>query len=252
MRASVRRFPADTDGEDAVAVEEPLEIRVEGQGVAVTLRTPGHDLDLAAGFLLTEGIIDALDDLAALQQLDPNRVDTVLAAGVEAHRARIDRAKRELYATSSCGICGKASIDRILVDAPPLKQRLEPDPAVLVELPDRLRAAQPGFLDTGGLHAAALFAPDGTIDSSREDIGRHNAVDKVIGARLRADRVPIEDRILVVTSRAGFEIVQKALLARIPVVAAMGAPSSLAIELATASGIALIGFLRNGRFNRYL
>lgn len=257
VRRPVRRFPGDRPDDDAVVREEPLEIRVEGRSIAVVLRTPGHDLELAAGFLYTEGVIDGADDLQALAHVDTardrrgNTVDAVLAAGVDAHRARIDRATRELYATSSCGLCGKASIDRLLVGAPPLDRRVDPDPDVLYALPERLRAAQDAFDRTGGLHAAALFTFDGALEVAREDIGRHNAVDKVLGRRLLDDRAPVDDRMLVVSSRAGFEIVQKALVARVPVVVAVGAASSLACELAAASGIALVGFLRDGRFNRY-
>jgi FdhD protein len=240
---------------DRVAIEEPLEIRVDGASVAVTMRTPGDDLDLAAGFLFTEGIVDGADDLAALAHVgDPsgpaNVVDALLAAGVDAHLA-LGRATRALYASSSCGICGKASIDRIHAHAPPIEAALDLAEAQLFELPDRLRAAQLAFGLTGGLHAAALVTPDGDLEVVREDVGRHNAVDKVLGARLRADRVPVGDRALLVSSRAGFEIVQKALVARVPLVVALGAASSLAIDLARASGMGLIGFLTPSRFTRY-
>ncbi len=240
---------------DRVAVEEPLEIRIGGRPIAVTMRTPGDDLDLVAGFLATEGIIDGPDDLVALAHVDDpgdprgNTVDCVLAAGVPLARQRA--AQRELFASSSCGICGKATIDRIFSHAPPLSRRMEPSPDLLLSLPGRLRAAQAVFDDTGGLHAAALFDENGDLDVLAEDIGRHNAVDKVVGHRLRADRFPIDDRVLMLSGRAGFEIVQKALLARIPVVAAVGAPSSLAVQLADAAGMVLVGFLRDGRFNRY-
>ncbi len=241
---------------DAVAVEEPLEIRIDGRPVAVTMRTPGNDLELVAGFLLTEGVIDGADDIRAMAHvddpLDPqgNTVDTVLAEGVPA--ARREAADRNLFASSSCGICGKASLDRVMVAAPPIQQPLEPSPHVLTALTRRLREAQPVFDRTGGLHAAALFTANGDLEVLREDIGRHNAVDKVIGWRLRADRVPVDDRILVLSGRAGFEIVQKALVAQIPAIAAIGAPSSLAVQLATRAGIALYGFLRDGRYNHYV
>lgn len=252
---SVRRWPEGETELDDVAVEEPLEIRVEGRSLAVTMRTPGDDLDLAAGFLFTEGIIDGADDLQALAHVATDRsgntVDTVLAGGVAAHREAIERATRALYATSSCGICGKASIDRIRLAAPPLPARHEPDPAVLAGLPDLLRATQGGFARTGGLHGAALFSFAGELEVAREDIGRHNAVDKVLGYRLRADRVPVDDRILVVSSRAGFEIVQKARMAGVPVVAACGAASSLAVDLAVETGMVLIGFLGRERHVRY-
>lgn len=251
----VHRWPEGTDEFDEVAVEEPLEIRVEGRPLAVTLRTPGHDLELAAGFLFTEGVIDGADDLGALAHVATDRtsnvVDAVLAGGVQAHREALERATRDLYATSACGICGKASIDRVRLKAPPLPRRHVPEPELLVKLPDRLRAHQPGFNCTGGLHAAGLFTFDGTLEVAREDIGRHNAVDKVLGWRLRADRVPVDDRILLVSSRAGFEIVQKARMAGVPVVAACGAASSLAVDLARETGIALYGFTGSRRCVRY-
>ncbi len=249
--------PVEEARQDEVVVEEPLEIRVEGRPLAITLRTPGDDLDLAAGFLYTEQVIDGADDLVALAHVDlpgdrrGNTVDAVLAGGVEAHRAAVDKATRERFATSSCGLCGKASIDRLLCTSPPLDTLGEADPDVLLALSARLREAQEAFDTTGGLHAAALFTFDGELEVAREDIGRHNAVDKVLGWRLRRGQVPVSDRILFVTSRAGFEIVQKALVGRVPVVAAVGAASSLAIDLAVASRIALYGFVREGRFTRY-
>jgi FdhD protein len=222
------------------------------------MRTPGHDLDLAAGFLFTEGVIDEADDLSALAHVEVpseawgNTVDTRLAAGVEAHMDALERATRELYATSSCGICGKASIDRIAAKIPPVKSEpVEFSPEVLIALPDTLFAGQTAFRATGGLHAAGLFHFDGTLEILREDIGRHNAVDKVLGWRLRQDRVPVDDRILLVSSRSGFEIVQKAAVAGVRVVASVGAPSTLAIDLAVQTRMVLIGFLRDGHFNRY-
>lgn len=242
--------------DDHVVVEEPLEIRVEGRSLAVTMRTPGHDLDLVAGFLLTEQVIDGADDLVAMAHVDDpsdprgNTVDVRLSGGVDAHRARIERATREAYASSACGVCGKASIDRLLF----ANRRVTPvhvDERVIVALPDALLQAQTTFAATGGLHGAGLFTADGTLEVCREDIGRHNAVDKVIGARLRAGRVPITDRALVVSGRVGFEIAQKALVAGVPVIVAVGAPSTMAVDLAAASGIALYGFVREGRFNRY-
>ena len=254
---AIRRITADSDrsATDAVAAEEPLEIRIDGRAVAITMRTPGDDLDLAAGFLYTEGVIDGPDDLTALAHIDNpadpkgNTVDTVLASGVPA--ARRSAANRALFTSSSCGVCGKESIDRLLVKCPPLTRTWSPGPEILLSLPEQLRAAQSVFEQTGGLHAAALFTPDGELEVLREDIGRHNAVDKVIGWRLRADRAPIDDRILLVSGRAGFEIVQKALVARIPVVAAVGAPSSMAVQLAEDSLVTLVGFLRDGRYNQY-
>ena len=240
---------------DFVATEEPLEIRIDGRPIAITMRTPGNDLELVAGFLFTEGVIDGPDDVQAMAHVDDpsdpqgNTVDTVLAAGVPA--ARRGMADRAMYASSSCGVCGKASIDKLLVGAPPLTTLLHPTPEVLLGLPARLRDSQKVFDQTGGLHAAALFSDTGEFEVLREDIGRHNAVDKVIGWRLRNDQVPVDNRILLVSGRAGFEIVQKALVARIPVVAAVGAPSSMAVQLAEESGITLVGFLRDGRYNCY-
>jgi len=244
-----------TEAIDQIAVEAPLELRIEGRPVAVTMRTPGHDLELAAGFLLTEGVIDGPDDITAIAHVDDpsaprgNTVDTVLASGVPA--ARRHAADRSTFASSSCGICGKESIDRIVLAAPALQATLSIDAAILLGLPDTLRAAQDGFEQTGGLHAAALFSSTGDLEVLREDIGRHNAVDKVIGWRLQQDRLPVDDRVLLVSGRAGFEIVQKALMAGISVVAAVGAPSSMAVALAEKSQMTLIGFLRDGRFNRY-
>ena len=246
---------AVTTETDLIAAEEPLEIRVDGRPVAITMRTPGHDLELVAGFLFTEGVIDGPDDIHALAHVDDpssprgNTVDTVLAAGVPAGRRH--NADRAMYASSSCGVCGKQTLDRLMTIAPPLERHLDPAPELLTVLPGRLREEQAVFDQTGGLHAAALFTPEGDLEVAREDIGRHNAVDKVVGWRLLADRVPVDDRILMVSGRVGFEIVQKALVARIPVVAAVGAPSSLAVQLANRAGMQLIGFLRDGRYNRY-
>ena len=241
--------------EDLLAVEEPLEIRMEGEPVAVTMRTPGSDLDLVVGFLLTEGVIDGVDDLHAIAHVDDpsdprgNTVDCVLSGGVPA--ARRDRARRELFASSSCGVCGKASIDRVFLSLPPRTPAAPPAATVLHSLPERLRSAQTVFGHTGGLHAAALFDENGRIVVLREDIGRHNAVDKVIGACLRSEAAVGEGRILLVSGRAGFEIVQKAVVAGISVLASVGAPSSLAVDLARRSGLVLVGFLRDGRYNLY-
>lgn len=249
---------------DRVVAEEPLEVRIEGRPVAVTMRTPGDDLDLAAGFLYTEGVIEEPDDVVALAHVGAdagaraaerggrgtcNVVDVRLASGVPA--ARRHRADRELYASSSCGICGKRSLDRIFADAAPLASAPRVRREVLLALPERMRAAQAVFQATGGLHAAALFSFEGALEVLREDVGRHNAVDKVIGWRLRQDRLPVDDRVLLVSGRAGFEIVQKAFVARIPLVAAVGPPSSLAVELARRAGMTLVGFLRHDRFNCY-
>jgi FdhD protein len=252
-KRTIRRWPDAGEASDWVAREEPLEIRVEGKALAITMRTPGDDLDLVAGFFFTEAVVDGLDDLTALRHVGPdgNLVDVVLAGGVEAHREALARAEREFYTTSSCGVCGKASIDKLHRLLPPLTTRVEPDPDVLRTLPGRLQAHQQAFARTGGLHGAALADFSGEIEVAREDVGRHNAVDKVLGWRLRQDAVPVDDRILVVSSRAGFEIVQKAFVARVPVVAVLGAPTDLAIDLAARAGIALVAFLTDERMNRY-
>lgn len=250
---AVRRHPSDQSVTDQLVVEEPLEIRVEDRSVAVLMRTPGHDLDLVAGFLRTEGIIDDRDDLSALAPLgDGDQANTVVArlsAGVEAHLAALEQATRELYATSSCGICGKASIDRLVVAAPaPVPVHL--DDARILALPAALEAAQEAFAATGGLHGAALVAGDGSLRLCREDVGRHNAVDKVVGAALRAD-LDLTGHGLLVSSRAGFEIVQKAVVAGLGAVYAVGAATSLAVDLAAERGLPLVGFLRADRFTRY-
>ncbi len=236
-----------------MAIEEPLEIRVEGQSVAVTMRTPGHDDELAAGFLLSEGVLESADDVLAIGAIGDsgNVVECRLAAGVEAHAEALKRATRELYATSSCGICGKASIDRIRVVATGPVTVLELDPAVLMGLPAALRGDQPGFAATGGLHGAALARADGSLEVVREDVGRHNAVDKVLGWRLLRDRVPCDNVALVVSSRAGFEIVQKARVAGIGTVIALGAATTLAVDLARDADMALYGFVTGTRYNRY-
>lgn len=256
----LRRDGAPAD--DLLVVEEPLEIRLDDRPLAVLMRTPGaepsEDLDLVAGFLATEGVIDGADDLAGLAHCaDPHRparqnvVLARLAGGAKADPSRFERARRELYAASSCGLCGKASIDRVFQLVPPL-DALEPlDPAVVVALPAALRAAQPRFDATGGLHGAALFTPTGALITAAEDVGRHNAVDKVIGRRLRADAYPLDGLVLAVSSRAGFEIVQKALVARLAAVVAVGAASTLADRLARDGRLALYSFVRGGRYNAH-
>ena len=253
----VVRWPKGEADEDRVVTEEPLEVRVEGASIAITMRTPGHDQDLALGFLYTEGVIDGADDITAVapvesaSKIPSNVINVRLASGVEAHAEALERATRALYATSSCGLCGKASLDRIRVQAPPLTERLEVNPEMMVKLPGLLREAQQAFGATGGLHAAALFDAEGKLEVVREDVGRHNAVDKVLGWRLQQDAVPVADRILVVSSRAGFEIVHKARVAQISIVAALGAATTLAIDLASDGNQTLIGWLSETRFTRY-
>lgn len=232
--------------EDALAPEAPLEIRLNGRSLAITMRTPGHDRELAAGFLHGEGLIARASDLAELVQTGPNEVEAETAAPVDAARL-----ERHFYATSSCGVCGKTSMDAIAALTDPVEARWQVAPATLLALPDRLRAAQAGFEATGSLHAAGLFAPDGTLLAAFEDVGRHNAVDKAIGSRLLAGAFPLDGTILMVSGRTSFEIVQKAVLARIPVVAAVSGPSTLAADLAFRFGVTLVGFLRGERFNVY-
>lgn len=254
----VRPWPIGPERPDELVTEEPMEIRVEGRPLAVTMRTPGHDEELAAGFLYSEGLIDGPDDLAAMAKvrdpLDPqdNTLDVRLASGLRADDSRFASAQREFYASSSCGLCGKATIANIFQGAPPLTAPRRAPMELLVDLPRRMRPAQESFARTGGLHAAALFTFEGELEVLREDVGRHNAVDKVLGWRLLRDEAPVDDRILVVSGRAGFEIVQKALVARVPALVAVGAPSSLAAQLAVSAGMQLVGFVRKGRGNEYL
>jgi len=253
----IQREPGRAQVEDYVVVEEPMEIRVEGTPMAVTMRTPGHDRELAAGFLYTEGCVDGADDFQAIAHVkDPrtegdNIVDVRLASGTRVDAERLASAQRSFYASSSCGLCGKTTIERILKTAQPVVAVPELDEALLRSLPERMRVHQEAFSSTGGLHAAVLFTLQGEVEVLREDVGRHNAVDKVLGWRLLQDRVPVDDRILLVSGRAGFELVQKAVMAGVPAMAAVGAPSSMAVDLARQSGMQLIGFLKPGGFNRY-
>lgn len=243
---------------DALATEEPLEIRAQGpaqdaQRVAVTMRTPGGDFELAAGFLFTEGLVTA-DDVRRVAYCDDlddeeqryNVVTVTLTRPFDA-----ERLSRNFYATSSCGVCGKASLDDIAVRCDVVPQGFTVDADVLVSLPERLRTAQRVFERTGGLHAAGLFDRDGSVRSVREDVGRHNAVDKVIGEQLLAGRVPLANTVLQVSGRASFEIVQKAAVAGIPVVSAVSAPSSLAVDAGERLGVTVVGFVRDGRCNVY-
>ena len=246
---------------DLLAAEEPLEMRVTAEeggrrvrhGVAVTMRTPGHDFELTAGFFLSEGIVasrEAIWSIAYCQEADePNVVEVHLRPDVPFDPLRFSR---NVYTTSSCGVCGKTSIDlvRAVCPARPLgRERIAPE--VLTGLPETLRRAQPVFSRTGGLHAAGLFDAAGRLLLLHEDVGRHNALDKVIGTLLMEGALPASDRVLLVSGRASFELVQKALAAGIPVLAAVGAPSSLAVELSRELGLTLVGFLRDGRFNVY-
>jgi FdhD protein len=240
---------------DALAVEEPLEIRLNGMSLAVTMRTPGQDEALAVGFLVTEGILSSPNDLYDVTRCaDPDYPDlrNIVDVYVATECVPDDLLTgRQRYAASSCGLCGKASIEAVRKLAPPFQTTPAITPAVLQALPDRMRAAQQVFERTGGLHAAALFDVEGRLLEVEEDIGRHNAVDKVVGRAFLGGVWPAEDLILMASGRAGFEIVQKALVARIPVVCSVSAPSTLAVELAYESGMVLVGFLRGETMNVY-
>jgi FdhD protein len=244
---------------DALAAEEPLEIRVDGRSLAVTMRTPGHDVELAHGFLLTEGVIASPADIGTARYCDSvddsgrntyNVLDIALAPGVAPPD---DSVERRFYTTSSCGVCGKASLDAVRTKTvfPPEKDDVVIPADVLFGLPDALRAAQKVFDSTGGLHGAGLFSADGTLLVAREDVGRHNAVDKVLGHALLAGRVPAAGTVLMVSGRASFELTQKAVMAGVPALAAVSAPSSLAVEMADDAGMTLVGFLRGRSMNIY-
>jgi FdhD protein len=234
---------------DLLPVEEPLEIRLGGRTVSITMRTPGHDTELAAGFLFTEGIIRAADQIGDIQSAR-NSVNVLLKPGVTFDP---DGLERHFYTTSSCGVCGKTSIEALRMQGCPTLAGDTPQvaSAVIHDLPAALREDQTIFERTGGLHAAALFDAEGLLSLVREDVGRHNAVDKVIGARMLAGRTPLADALLLVSGRASFELTQKALMAGIPILAAVGAPSSLAVETARRFNLTLLGFVRGGRFNIY-
>ena len=243
---------------DAVAVEEPLEIRVNGQPVSVTMRTPGHDDELAAGFLLSEDLLAARDDLAEIIRplrgkndlRGSNWINVRLADGVKCDFAQLTR---HVFASSSCGLCGKATIASIQQKHPPLaaRNKFTVRAEVLRALPNLLRDQQATFDQTGGLHAAALFDHNGKLLALREDVGRHNAVDKVLGSQWLKRKWPLHQAILLVSGRTSFEILQKSLVARVPVVAAVSAPSSLAVDFAERSGQTLVGFLRGDGMNIY-
>jgi FdhD protein len=264
-RVTVRRpvLHLDGDGErrrqDSLAAEEPLEIRVAGKPLAVTMRTPGHDVELAHGFLLTEGVIGDKADIRTARYCDSvddegrntyNVLDVELTPGVPPPDTGVER---NFYTTSSCGVCGKAALDAVKLKTrhSPAEDATQISPSVLATLPDTMRDEQRVFSSTGGLHAAALFTADGSLLVVREDIGRHNAVDKVMGWALLNDRVPLAGTVLMVSGRASFELVQKAAMAGVPALAAVSAPSSLAVDLAEEQGITLVGFLRGDSMNVY-
>ncbi|MBA3787070.1 MAG: formate dehydrogenase accessory sulfurtransferase FdhD [Actinobacteria bacterium] len=241
-RVTVLRVPG-TEETDVVAVEEPLEIRIEGRAVAVTMRTPGNDEELALGFCLSEGLRPAgarlPDDLAA------NTVE------VDAPGFDPERLARSFYTSSSCGVCGKGALEAVAVEAPRVESELRVSAALVLSLPERLRGAQAAFEATGGLHATGLFSQAGDLVCLREDVGRHNALDKVVGWAFGAGLLPLRDSILCVSGRLSFELVQKAALAGCPLLVAVGAPSSLAVELAADRGVTLCGFVRGASLNVY-
>ena len=239
----VTRMPGGERLPDVVAVEEPLEVRINGEPVAVTMRTPGHDEELALGFCLSEG-------------LDPETAtlpDDLAANTVEVRAAAFDpdRLKRSFYTSSSCGVCGKGALEAVRVEAAPVESNLRVSAELVAALPGRLREAQAAFAETGGVHATGLFDGEGELLCVREDVGRHNAMDKVLGWAFREGRLPLRDSILCVSGRLSFELVQKAAVAGCPVLVAVGAPSSLAVDLAAEQGITLCGFVRDGRVNLY-
>lgn len=263
------------DFDDVLAIEEPLEIRIawrvngkiEHKAISITMRTPGDDGELAVGFLFTEGIIESPDQIKQIRHcgLKIGKGSSTLdrAAALNSNTIRVDlnegididlkRLERNFYTTSSCGVCGKSSIEALHTGVKHIAAADKPciASALIHKLPDLLRASQDVFEQTGGLHASALFNLEGELEIVREDVGRHNALDKVIGAKFMAGETPLHDKILLVSGRASFELVQKALMAGIPILAAVGAPSSLAVELAAEFGMTLIGFVRDGRFNIY-
>ena len=240
---------------DHAATEEPMEVRIHGEAFAVIMRTPGRDHDLAAGFLLSEQIILGADQVALIRHCtDPetpdlkNVVDVTLQGEPAVERIR---ERRQVVTSSSCGLCGRVTLDSLRAEVPPIDAAWQVKGEAVLAWPDRLRAAQAAFDRTGGMHAAGLFDESGELVEVAEDVGRHNAVDKVVGRMLLTERLPLSEYGMAVSGRASFEIVQKALLAGIPVVAAVSAPSTLAIELAEESGITLLGFVRDGGYNIY-
>jgi len=239
----VLRLPGGSEVDDRVAVEEPLELRIGGRPVAVTMRTPGHDEELALGFCLTEGLAPrgarVPDDLAA------NTIE------IDAPVLDPDRLARSFYTSSSCGVCGKGALEAVAVEAARVESELRLPLAVVASLPARLGEAQAAFASTGGLHATGLFSADGELVCLREDVGRHNAMDKVLGRAFLDGLLPLRSQVLCVSGRLSFELVQKAAVAGCPVVVAVGAPSSLAVSLAADRGVTLCGFVRNGRVNVY-
>lgn len=254
---AIHRFDAKgalTAADDSVAIEEPLEIRVEGQTVAIIMRTPGEDLELAAGFLLTEGIIRSakdLFDLSTCEATAKSRGNVVDAALAKPSAFDIARFSRHVFTSSSCGICGKTSIDAVMKKRRALTEDSRFSRETILSLPRRVQRKQPAFHATGGVHACALFTADGQLVALREDVGRHNALDKLIGWALLEKRTPLAGHVVLLSGRASFEMLQKAHAAGIPAVVAIGAPSSLAVEFAQASNQVLCGFVRGKSMNVY-
>jgi FdhD protein len=247
--------PQHQSFEDHLAVEEPLEVRIHDEPVAITMRTPGDDFALAAGFLYAEGLLHNAKEIGSLRYCEntqhPELKNVVNLTYASGHKPDLARLRRNFYATSSCGVCGKNSIDQIKTHAKPIDAKLKVRLDVVYGLGHSLRKAQTLFEKTGGLHAAGVFDEHGVLLSLHEDVGRHNAVDKVVGHMLIQDRVPLSHHLLMVSGRASFEIVQKAVMARIPILAAVSAPSSLAVETARTFGVTLLGFVREDDFNVY-
>ncbi|MFI5196876.1 MAG: formate dehydrogenase accessory sulfurtransferase FdhD [Chitinophagales bacterium] len=262
-RTTIKKVNAATisDAEDVLATEEPLELQLEysaagkrtKKSISVTMRTPGNDFELAAGFLYTEGIIHTAPDIVSVKYAKDGNEHIVLVSLNDAVTPEINKLERNFYTTSSCGVCGKASIEavRAACDIPGTIDQIRIPAALVYQLPGMLRKQQDIFEHTGGLHACALFDTSGSLLLSREDVGRHNALDKLIGAALNNGMLPLDKHILLLSGRASFELIQKAIMAGIKLVAAVGAPSSLAAEMAEEWGMTLIGFLRDQRFNIY-
>ncbi len=254
-RAAKWRDGSTSQVEEHLAVEEPLEIRLAGRRFTLTMRTPGHDEELAAGFLFAEGFINNASELGEIRRVrgrkgipELNAIDVVLNTPAEGLRTRL---KRNFVMSSSCGVCGKTSIDSIRRRVSPPSDSARVTSAVVLALAARIRESQRVFQATGGLHAAAIFDLDGAMVAIREDVGRHNAVDKVVGYALAHSMIPLAHHVMMVSGRLSFEIVQKAAAAGIPILAAVSAPSSLAVELAEEIGTTIVGFLRDGSFNIY-
>ncbi len=263
---TVHRFTANNlikTETDTLAVEEPLEIRLgfsennkqSHKAVSITMRTPGDDFQLAAGFLFTEGILQSKNQIADIKHCGkfPAQHNTVRIDLQENTEINFKRLERNFYTTSSCGVCGKTSLEALATGAKAIRRKDFPQVSAetIYQLPEKLRQAQTVFDKTGGLHAAALFETNGSLIDLREDVGRHNAVDKLVGARFLADKLPLDDKVLFLSGRASFELLQKAVMAQIPIVCAVSAPSSLAVAAAKNFSVTLLGFVRDGRFNIY-